>query len=464
MRGLSMKKIRKIRKSAPFALFSASLLLSSALLAQDMPPEVFDPTSSAGQLPIAAPLPDANADPSLPPPVFGMPSQTMDAGVATMGIPSQPDQQQMTMHMGQPGQPGQPMPFTMPGQPGQMPQFNQPGQMVGQPSMMPQPFNPQDFSPAGQPPQGLPTMAPSTPIPAVPQVASGMPATPSAPPSSASSIEDLLAARDSKKAAQDSGKFETASGLANPSSTSAQSSLPKGSASVTSSSKASSSKSGDIETLFPSEEMIGKMTDELYLKMADLERESALISLQIKRDQLQNDLYKTQADQRQKVADEIAAREKAARDRLEWELTLEEKKAAVEEKRRISSLKMQQIEEALTAMEKKKAEAELLGEEVEEETTVLKDVPSTDVKIGDWTYRLVEIRGSGGVMFARIKANFEKEKQEKRSENFFVRKGTVLPNGYEVTTITQNSVYLKSKAGEESVISIAVPSFSMRGN
>lgn len=287
-----------------------------------------------------------------------------------------------------------------------------------------------------------------------------------APPSVTEIADPQIASTETGEGDQ----YEAASGLALPervSQPAQTTSYPKSTTRQTS----TASKASDVLQLMPSEEIIGRMTDDLFKEMADLEREAALISLQIKRDQLQSDLYQTQMNQRKKVATEIEARERAARERLEWELQMEQRKLELAEKQKLIELKMKQIEEAMIAAENKRVAAaaaaeagpargtpgyDSRAEELESSST---SAFASDLKLGDILYRVTEIRGSAGIMFAKIRATDEKNK---KTENFFVRKGTLLPSGYEVTAITLDSVHLISPAGAEAVISIPNVGLSLR--
>ena len=68
----------------------------------------------------------------------------------------------------------------------------------------------------------------------------------------------------------------------------------------------------------PSEQLLGRITSEVFHEMADLERGNVFLKLQTQREQLKNDLEKLKAAYRQARLDEIEKRENVIRTRVEW--------------------------------------------------------------------------------------------------------------------------------------------------
>ena len=68
----------------------------------------------------------------------------------------------------------------------------------------------------------------------------------------------------------------------------------------------------------PSEQLLGRITSEVFHEMADLERGNVFLKLQTQREQLKNDLEKLKASYRQARLDEIEKRENVIRTRVEW--------------------------------------------------------------------------------------------------------------------------------------------------
>lgn len=97
----------------------------------------------------------------------------------------------------------------------------------------------------------------------------------------------------------------------------------------------------------PSEQLLGRITTEVFQEMADLERGNIFLKLQTQKEQLKNDLEKLKATYRQARLDEIAKREEVVRSRINWWQEQEQIRLETERKK----------QEAL-ALEEKIAEAE----------------------------------------------------------------------------------------------------------
>lgn len=299
----------------------------------------------------------------------------------------------------------------------------------------------------------------------------------------------------------------------------------------------------------PSDQLVGKLSAEVFQEMVDLERENAVLALQLKREKLQTDIEELKASQRDQIMEEIERREELARARIEWEKQQEVKVLesrerlerqrirekqidaviarneeerrirADEEKRRIEAEQERKLQEHLeqirkmneaeaeqrareastmagavapfvsspsadgdqfwggsqtqpnagatpapagiaapsgvvanttvatpanpmtaapipsNAVEEKKPEAEVAPVvETTPDTSVVVEVPE-DPKASD-NYYVIEIRGLGDALVAKLS-------DKKNTSSFFVRVGSTLGTGHEVTNITGEYVEAK---------------------
>ena len=201
----------------------------------------------------------------------------------------------------------------------------------------------------------------------------------------------------------------------------------------------------------PSEQLLGRLTPEVFKELAELERDNTFLKLQIQKETMKNDLEKLRAGYRQARLDEISKREELIRTRIQWwqeqekiRQDLEAQRAAAEAAKNAEEEK--RIAEAAAAA---KAAQEQLPEEVE---MALQDVPQDDIAPAPApepeppkpVYTLVEIRGVGGVLMAKVK-------NEANGKISSVRSGDTLPDGVSVTEITPLSVSLAGKGYDETL-------------
>ena len=105
---------------------------------------------------------------------------------------------------------------------------------------------------------------------------------------------------------------------------------------------------------YPSEQLLGRLNQDVFEEMAELERDNAYLKLQIQKAQMKNDLENLRASYRQNRLDEIAKREDVVRTRIQW--------WQEQEKLRVEAENQRQEAEELQA---KRAEAEALKEQLE---------------------------------------------------------------------------------------------------
>ncbi len=209
----------------------------------------------------------------------------------------------------------------------------------------------------------------------------------------------------------------------------------------------------------PSEQLLGRITSEVFQEMADLERGNVFLKLQMQKEQLKNDLEKLKATYRQNRLEEIAKREDVVRSRIAWwqeqeaaRLEMEKKKAeteAIEQQiTEAEELRNKLREEAIAEKEaaKKKAIEKAAAEAAKALNTVETPVVAEQTKaneqnetLGDKlpilsdTYSLISVRG----MKSNLSASLKNKKDGSLS---VVKKGDVLPSGHHVIEITKESL------------------------
>ena len=107
----------------------------------------------------------------------------------------------------------------------------------------------------------------------------------------------------------------------------------------------------------PSEQLLGRITSEVFQEMADLERGNVFLKLQMQKEQLKNDLEKLKATYRQTRLEEIAKREDVVRSRINWWQEQENVRLEMEKKKAETESIEQQIAEAEELRNKLRADA-----------------------------------------------------------------------------------------------------------
>ena len=197
----------------------------------------------------------------------------------------------------------------------------------------------------------------------------------------------------------------------------------------------------------PSEQLLGRLTPEVFQEMAELERDNAYLKLQIQKEQMKNDLENVRANYRQARLDEISKREEVVRSRIQWWQEQEKLRQEVEKERQeaeeiknkaaeAEALKAQLEAEAAAAAAKVK-DKELVVEEKEIEENEEALVPATPAAV---LYSLVGVKGTRGNLTAQVK-NIATE------EISAVKVGDSL-NGEVVTAITPESVVVDREGNE----------------
>lgn len=97
----------------------------------------------------------------------------------------------------------------------------------------------------------------------------------------------------------------------------------------------------------PSDQVLGKMSSDIFREMAEMERENNSLALQLKREGLRAEIDALKANNRQMLFNEIERREKMTQARLEWELAQDLKRQEALERKQRAEIRQKQIEAAL---------------------------------------------------------------------------------------------------------------------
>ncbi|MGN0919315.1 MAG: hypothetical protein ACI4OR_00940 [Alphaproteobacteria bacterium] len=195
----------------------------------------------------------------------------------------------------------------------------------------------------------------------------------------------------------------------------------------------------------PSEQLLGRLTPEVFQEMAELERDSAYLKLQIQKQEMKNALEQARAQYRQARLDEIDKRESVVRNRIQWWQEQEKLRQEVEKERQQAEETKNQLAETEALKAQLEAEAAAAAtkadQSVDEETVSDEDLlPATPAVV---LYSLVNVKGTRGNLTARVK-------NIATNELLNVKVGDKL-NGEVVTAITSETVIV-DRNGTEYII------------
>ena len=199
----------------------------------------------------------------------------------------------------------------------------------------------------------------------------------------------------------------------------------------------------------PSEQLLGRLTPEIFQEMAELERDNAYLKLQIQKEQMKNDLENARAQYRQARLDEIAKREDVVRSRIQWWQEQEKLRQEVEKERQEAEDIKNKMAEAEAEKARLAAEAaEQKAKEKDDEIEIAEDEPEPMDELEPAApevvlYSLVNVKGTRGNLIARVKNLSSGEVQN-------VKVGDNL-NGEVITAITSETVVV-DRNGTEYVI------------
>lgn len=202
----------------------------------------------------------------------------------------------------------------------------------------------------------------------------------------------------------------------------------------------------------PSEQLLGRITSEVFQEMADLERGNVFLKLQMQKEQLKNDLEKLKATYRQTRLEEIAKREDVVRSRINWwqeqenvRLEMEKKKAetdAIEQQiAEAEELRNKLREEAMAekeAAQKADADSKEKGSLVETEQKEETKATKRAIEL----YTLIGVRGVKTKLTARLKNLVD-------GSIISVKVDEALPSGHKVSVIERESITLINGSKEE---------------
>ncbi len=203
----------------------------------------------------------------------------------------------------------------------------------------------------------------------------------------------------------------------------------------------------------PSEQLLGRITSEVFHEMADLERGNVFLKLQAQREQLKNDLEALKAKYREQRLAEIEKREDVIRTRVKWQQEQEQIRQEILEKKLKTELLEKQLEEAEIAKEdllplekekKKEVKVETPATQeapkVEQVVQPVEEVVEEEIEQEETTpqpviQQIVDIKGMKGRLTARIIDNNGKTQT--------LKVGTTLSSGHIVKSINKADIVLE---------------------
>lgn len=201
----------------------------------------------------------------------------------------------------------------------------------------------------------------------------------------------------------------------------------------------------------PSEQLLGRITTEVFQEMADLERGNIFLDLQKKKETLKNDLEKLKATYRQTRLEEISKREDVVRSRIAWWQEQEKIRLELEKKKQEEAELEQKIAEAEAMREQLRAEALEKAKENPDDvkTQVNIDPEKTSVAFMD-LYAIASIKGVAGKLSAQLR-------DLQNNSLVVVRVDDTLPSGHVVKKITKDSLFVVYDNQESSLTLVPQP-------
>ncbi|MDD3668809.1 MAG: hypothetical protein PHX68_00720 [Alphaproteobacteria bacterium] len=179
----------------------------------------------------------------------------------------------------------------------------------------------------------------------------------------------------------------------------------------------------------PNEQLLGRVTSEIFQEMADLERGNTFLQLQKQKETFKNDLENLKSSYRQARLKEIADREEVVRSRIKWWQDQEQIRLDIERKRAEEEQLAQQIADREALREK--LWADMMGKADAAAGADAEKKPVVFV-LGD-LFDLVGVRGTRGVLTAQLK---QKRDGVVRSLNV----GDTLVDNWKITDITRDAI------------------------
>ena len=186
----------------------------------------------------------------------------------------------------------------------------------------------------------------------------------------------------------------------------------------------------------PSEQLLGRITSEVFQEMADLERGNVFLDLQKKKETLKNDLEKLKATYRQARLEEISKREDVVRSRIAWWQEQENLRLEAEKKKQEAAELDQKIAEAEAMRDQLRAKAlETANADPDSASTELSLDPNKSSMVFADLYTISSIKGIAGKLSAQLIDLNTKAVIVARVDD-------TLPSGHIVKKITKDSLFV----------------------
>ena len=199
----------------------------------------------------------------------------------------------------------------------------------------------------------------------------------------------------------------------------------------------------------PSEQLLGRITPEVFHEMADLERGNVFLELQSQREELKNKVEDLKSKYREARLAEIEKRENVIRSRVKWQQEQERIRQEILEQQLKTELLEKQLEDSeitkedlLPVMEDapEKDEDVEVTDENKEDVEAPKEEPEVkeeDLKTEPAPYRIqkiIDIKGLKGNLVARV--------VDSNGKNLNLKVGSTLSSGHTVKDITKTEIIL----------------------
>lgn len=156
-----------------------------------------------------------------------------------------------------------------------------------------------------------------------------------------------------------------------------------------------------------SEQVLGKVSSDVFREMAEMERENNSLMLQLKREQLRAEIDALKTSNRQLLFDEIERREKMTQARLEWELAQDLKRQEALERKQKAEIRQKQIEAALKREEERRIqkmkEEELARQKKEKELEEQEELKKEELRKKYNAVSLVQLKGLQPTLLAAVR-------------------------------------------------------------
>ena len=199
----------------------------------------------------------------------------------------------------------------------------------------------------------------------------------------------------------------------------------------------------------PSEQLLGRITPEVFHEMADLERGNVFLKLQTQREQLKNDLEKLKASYREARLEEIQKRESVIRTRVEWMQEQEKIRQELLEKRK----EIEGVDEEIAELEKEGEETPTTVSEGEEGEGNTVDKAEKAEKI-EKKEQIEEVEVLPQLTILDIKGmkkNLTARLVDEDGKIITVKTGTVLPSGHIVKSVSKDLIIFEKDGVEENL-------------